>query len=213
MLLKYLLFCKRRNIKRNEEKRGTFGEFFGKLLHRRSPVFYRAYCKRRCLVCDFAGGATTMTSGRASSPRDRVLHLSSRAIKRSKGEKSKCERYVCGKREAQVGYDAAFRWRCAVRPPMPNTTRACTKLFPHSVCEIIETQNLANPRFVRGERVALYVTCVYRPRIPSEFVYSKIKRIVVRRPYDKYNDKVERSLRATIETHIPTRHQLNRWFE
>lgn len=158
LLLKYLLFCKRRNIKRNEEKQGTFGEFFGKLLHRRSPVFYRAYCKRRCLVCDFAGGATTMTSGRASSPLDRVLHLSSRAIKRSKGEKSKCEHYVCGKREAQVGYNAAFRCQCAVRPSMPNTTRACINLYPHRVCEIIETQNLANPMFVRGECVALYIT-------------------------------------------------------
>lgn len=170
-------------------------------------MFYRAYCKRRCLVCDFAGGATTMTSGRASSPLDRVLHLSSRAIKRSKGEKSKCEHYVCGKREAQVGYNAAFRCQCAVRPSMPNTTRACINLYPHRVCEIIETQNLANPRFVRGEYVALYITYTLdytRINIVVEFVYSKIKRIVVRRRHDKHNDKIERSLRTTIKTHTDT---------
>lgn len=45
--------------------------------------------------------------------------------------------------------------RCQIRRAR---ARACIKSFPHRVCEIIETQNLANPRFVRGECVALYVT-------------------------------------------------------
>lgn len=114
----------------------------------------------------------------------RVLHLSSRAIKRSKGEKSKCEHYVCGKREAQVGYNAAFRCQCAVRPSMPNTTRGCIKLFPHRACEIIETQNLANPRFVRGECSPihyLYALDYTSINIVVEFVYLKIKWIVVLR--------------------------------